>query len=69
MAAAAASLVLEGPGMLGVPDRDAVRARMAEAGGGWAVERTGAPSVDSSPEPPSGGLSEEPGPSTPALGG
>ena len=69
MAAAAASLVLEGPGMLGVPDRAAVRARMAEAGGGWTVERTGAPRVDSSPEPPSGGLSEEPGPSTPALGG
>ena len=32
MAAAAASLVLEGPGMLGVPHRAAVRARMAEAG-------------------------------------
>ena len=31
LAAAAASLVLEGPGMLGVPERDAVRARMAEA--------------------------------------
>ncbi|HEY8438383.1 MAG TPA: PfkB family carbohydrate kinase [Candidatus Limnocylindrales bacterium] len=31
LAAAAASLVLEGPGMLGVPDRDAVRRRMAEA--------------------------------------
>lgn len=30
LAAAAASLVLEGPGMLGVPDRDAVRRRMAE---------------------------------------
>jgi len=30
LAAAAASLVLEGPGLLGVPDRDAVRARMAE---------------------------------------
>jgi sugar/nucleoside kinase (ribokinase family) len=30
LAAAAASLVLEGPGMLGVPDRAAVRARMAE---------------------------------------
>ncbi len=30
LAAAAASLVLEGPGMLGVPDRDAVRARMRE---------------------------------------
>jgi sugar/nucleoside kinase (ribokinase family) len=31
LAAAAASLVLEGPGMLGVPMRDAVRARMGEA--------------------------------------
>jgi sugar/nucleoside kinase (ribokinase family) len=31
LAAAAASLVLEGPGMLGVPSRDAVRRRMAEA--------------------------------------
>lgn len=31
LAAAAASLVLEGPGMLGVPERDAVRARMQEA--------------------------------------
>jgi sugar/nucleoside kinase (ribokinase family) len=31
LAAATASLVLEGPGMLGVPTRDAVRARMAEA--------------------------------------
>ena len=31
LAAAAASLVLEGPGMLGVPWRDAVRVRMAEA--------------------------------------
>lgn len=31
LAAAAASLVLEGPGMFGVPTRDAVRARMAEA--------------------------------------
>ena len=31
LAAAAASLVLEGPGMLGVPLRDAVRERMAEA--------------------------------------
>ena len=31
LAAAAASLVLEGPGMLGVPQRDAVRDRMAEA--------------------------------------
>ncbi len=31
LAAAAASLVLEGPGMLGVPTRDAVRRRMAEA--------------------------------------
>jgi sugar/nucleoside kinase (ribokinase family) len=30
LAAAAASLVLEAPGMLGVPSRDAVRARMAE---------------------------------------
>lgn len=30
LAAAAASLVLEGPGLLGVPDRDAVRRRMAE---------------------------------------
>ncbi len=30
LAAAAASLVLEGPGMLGVPTRDAVRRRMAE---------------------------------------
>lgn len=30
LAAAAASLVLEGPGMLGVPARDAVRRRMAE---------------------------------------
>lgn len=30
LAAAAASLVLEGPGMFGVPTRDAVRARMAE---------------------------------------
>ena len=30
LAAASASLVLEGPGMLGVPTRDAVRARMAE---------------------------------------
>ena len=30
LAAAAASLVLEGPGMLGVPLRDAVRARMTE---------------------------------------
>jgi sugar/nucleoside kinase (ribokinase family) len=30
LAAAAASLVLEGPGMHGVPDRDAVRQRMAE---------------------------------------
>jgi sugar/nucleoside kinase (ribokinase family) len=31
LAAAAASLVLEGPGLLGVADREAVRARMAEA--------------------------------------
>jgi sugar/nucleoside kinase (ribokinase family) len=31
LAAAAASLVLEGPGMLGVPSRDSVRRRMAEA--------------------------------------
>jgi sugar/nucleoside kinase (ribokinase family) len=31
LAAAAASLVLEGPGLLGVPIRDAVRRRMAEA--------------------------------------
>ena len=31
LAASAASLVLEGPGMLGVPTRDAVRQRMAEA--------------------------------------
>jgi len=31
LAAAAASLVLEGPGMFGVPLRDAVRERMAEA--------------------------------------
>jgi sugar/nucleoside kinase (ribokinase family) len=31
LAAAAASLVLEGPGMLGVPTRDAVRIRMAAA--------------------------------------
>ena len=31
LAAAAASLVLEGPGLLGVPSRAAVRARMAEA--------------------------------------
>jgi sugar/nucleoside kinase (ribokinase family) len=31
LAAAAASLVLEGPGMLGVPTRAAVRSRMAEA--------------------------------------
>jgi len=31
LAAAAASLVLEGPGMFGVPTRDALRARMAEA--------------------------------------
>ncbi|HET7728325.1 MAG TPA: PfkB family carbohydrate kinase [Candidatus Limnocylindrales bacterium] len=31
LAAAAASLVLEGPGLLGVPDRAAVRARMQEA--------------------------------------
>jgi len=31
LAAAAASLVLEGPGMLGVPSRAAVRERMAEA--------------------------------------
>jgi sugar/nucleoside kinase (ribokinase family) len=31
LAAAAASLVLEGPGMFGVPLRDAVRQRMAEA--------------------------------------
>lgn len=31
LAAAAASLVLEGPGMFGVPTRDAVRVRMAEA--------------------------------------
>jgi sugar/nucleoside kinase (ribokinase family) len=30
LAAAAASLVLEGPGLEGVPDRDAVRRRMAE---------------------------------------
>jgi hypothetical protein len=31
MAAAAASLVLEGQGLLGVPDRDAVRERMTAA--------------------------------------
>ena len=31
LAAAAASLVLEGPGMFGVPERSAVRARMREA--------------------------------------
>lgn len=31
LAAAAASLVLEGPGMLGVPTREAVRERMADA--------------------------------------
>ena len=31
LAAAAASLVLEGPGMFGVPPRDAVRQRMVEA--------------------------------------
>ncbi|HET9613737.1 MAG TPA: PfkB family carbohydrate kinase, partial [Candidatus Limnocylindrales bacterium] len=31
LAAAAASLVLEGPGMLGVPERAAVRERMATA--------------------------------------
>jgi sugar/nucleoside kinase (ribokinase family) len=31
LGAAAASLVLEGPGLLGVPTRDAVRARMREA--------------------------------------
>ena len=69
MAAAAASLVLEGPGMLGVPDRDAVRARMGEAARGWAVERAGARSDDTSLEPLSVELSEEPGPSTPALEG
>jgi hypothetical protein len=55
--------------MLGVPDRDAVRARMSEAARGWAVERAGARSDDPSPEPPSVGLSEEPGPSSPALEG
>ena len=33
LAAAAASLVLEGPGLFGVPTRDAVRARMREARG------------------------------------
>ncbi|HET7031239.1 MAG TPA: PfkB family carbohydrate kinase [Candidatus Limnocylindrales bacterium] len=32
LAAAAASLVLEGPGLLGVPDRAAVRARIREGG-------------------------------------
>jgi hypothetical protein len=69
MAAAAASLVLEGRGMLGVPHRAAVRARMAEAGGGWGVQRAGTTRDAPSPEPPSGELSEEPGPSTPALGG
>ena len=31
LAAAVASLVLEGHGLLGVPDREAVRQRMAEA--------------------------------------
>ena len=31
LAAAASSLVLEGPGTMGVPDRAAVRARMAAA--------------------------------------
>jgi sugar/nucleoside kinase (ribokinase family) len=75
MAAAAASLVLEGRGMLGVPDRAAVRARMTEAARSWAVERAHAPGAapggggSSEPEPPSSALSEGPGPSTPAPGG
>jgi len=42
LAAAAASLVLEGPGMLGVPMRDAVRVRMAEALERRAAARAGA---------------------------
>ncbi|HEY7132382.1 MAG TPA: PfkB family carbohydrate kinase [Candidatus Limnocylindrales bacterium] len=40
MAAAAASLVLEAPGLQGVPDREAVRARMTEARG-WAMSPEG----------------------------
>ena len=49
LAAAAAALVLEGPGMAGVPDRDAVRARMREAlvarGGASGVSPAEAPST------------------------
>jgi sugar/nucleoside kinase (ribokinase family) len=41
LAAAAASLLVEGPGLAGVPGRDAIRQRMAEA----AVRRVGGPAV------------------------
>ena len=41
LAAAAASLVLEGPGMFGVPLRDAVRQRMGEAAERRAAIRRG----------------------------
>jgi sugar/nucleoside kinase (ribokinase family) len=41
LAAAAASLLVEGPGLAGVPDREAVRQRMAEA----AARRVGGPAV------------------------
>jgi sugar/nucleoside kinase (ribokinase family) len=81
MAAAAASLVLEGPGLHGVPDRDAVRRRMAEATAGWAVAgdtaagdeprgATGAKAADPAAAGSRGeAVSETPGPSPRAPGG
>jgi len=41
LAAAAASLLVEGPGLAGVPDRDAIRRRMAEA----SARRVGGPAA------------------------
>ena len=41
LAAAAASLLVEGPGLAGVPGREAVRQRMAEAG----ARRGGGPAI------------------------
>lgn len=69
MAAAAASLVLEGPGLHGVPDRDAIRQRMAEARG-WAVESASDGHAREPGASPVGDhVSAEPGPSTPGRGG
>jgi sugar/nucleoside kinase (ribokinase family) len=58
LAAAAASLVTEGPGLNGVPSRDAVRARMAEARAAWrpsGSSSTSEPTRRSTPRPAGGG--------------